>query len=338
MSNGNNMNNNNNNNNNNNLFSDLNNTDLLYINILNTIYNDNLRIINHLLDQNREITHNLINFMTNRRTPSFSNIFNDNLNQQNNNIHNTNNLNDRRIFIDNIPYYIVDEVQFFTIPVANNNNSNTNNTTQADANVNNTNSNLNDRQRIRSRTSRNRFPHRHNNNTTSFNWETSENLPTTPIGRLSGIMNSFFQPVTIRPTSIQIENATSNIVYGEIIDPINTNCPISLETFTDTSEVTMIKHCKHIFSTQSLMSWFNSNCKCPVCRFDIRDYVNSVENENIQNESNETSNTTTNSSINTEETIRNIRNLTDQTSSILESLFQDALYDLSNNRIQFSFR
>jgi hypothetical protein len=332
----------NNNNNNNNLFSDLNNTDLLYINILNTIYNDNLRIINHLLDQNREITHNLINFMTNRRTPSFSNIFNDNLNQQNNNIHNTNNLNDRRIFIDNIPYYIVDEVQFFTIPVANNNNSNTNNSTDANTNVNNNNANLNENQHRRSRTSRSRFSQRPNHNR-PFNWETSENLPTTPFGRMTGIMNSFFQPITIRPTSIQIENATSNTVYGEIIDPINTSCPISLETFTDTSEVTMIKHCKHIFSTQSLMSWFNSNCKCPVCRYDIRNYVDlennvSVENENTQNESNETSNTTTNSSINTEETIRNIRNLTDQTSSILESLFQDALYDLSNNHIQFSFR
>jgi hypothetical protein len=323
------------NNNNNNLFRDLNNTDLLYINILNTIYNDNLRIINQLLQQNSEITHNLINFMTNRRTSSFSNIFNDNLNQQNNNnIHSTNiNPNDRRIFIDNIPYYIVDEVQFFTIPVSN---SNTNNATDANTNVNNTNANLNERQRVRSRTSRNRFPYRHNNNTTSLNWETSETIPAPP-GRMTGILNSFFQPVTIRPTSIQIENATSNTVYGEIIDPINTSCPISLENFIETSEVTMIKHCKHIFNTQSLMSWFSSNCKCPVCRYDIRSYVDPNNNEGQHNEiSNE--NTTTNSTINTEETIRNIRNLTDQTSSILESLFQDALFDLSNNHIQFSFR
>lgn len=333
MSNGNNM------NNNNNLFSDLSSTDLLFINILNTIYNDNLRIINQLLDQNREITHNLINFMNNRRTPSFSTIFNDNLNQQNNNVHNTNiNPNDRRIFIDNIPYYIVDEVQFFTIPVANNNNPNTN------INVNNNNASLNENQRRRSRTSRNRFSHRynhdiHNTHDTPFNWETNE---ASRIGRGFGFLNSFLQPVTIRPTLVQIENATSNLIYGDIVEPINTSCPISLETFTETSEVIMIKHCKHIFNKQSLLSWFNSNCKCPVCRFDIRDYVDpennvSVENENIDEHHNNTT-TNNNSTINAQETIRNIRNLTDQTSSILESIFQETLYDLSNNRIQFPFR
>jgi hypothetical protein len=328
-------------NSNNNLFSDLNSTDILFINILNTIYNDNLRIINQLLDQNNEIRQNLVNFMTTRRMSSFTSIFNDNINQQANNIHNTNiNPNDRRIFIDNIPYYIVDEVQFFTIPLANNNNPNTLNTGN---NVNNHNINLNDRQRTRSRTNRNRFSHRHHDHTHSFNWEPNDTFPT-PIGRMTGIMNSFFQPVTIRPTLIQIENATFNVTYGDIVNPINTSCPISLETFLETSEVTMIKHCKHIFNRQNLMSWFNSNCKCPVCRYDIRDYVNIDNNGNDNNNETQNENSTStsnNSNASTQDTIRNIRNIrniTEQTNSILESLFQDALYDLSNNNIQFPFR
>ena len=60
----------NNNNNNNNLFNDMSNSDILFINILNTMYNDNLRIIHHLMDQNSEITGQLIDVMNNRRQQS----------------------------------------------------------------------------------------------------------------------------------------------------------------------------------------------------------------------------------------------------------------------------
>ena len=317
----------------NNLFSDLDNTDLLYINILNTIYNDNLRIINQLLMQNSEITHNLINFMNRARPQSFTNIFNDNLNQRNNHTSNTNtntnaaSADDRRIFIDNIPYYIVDEVQFFTIPTTDPNTDH-NGVPNTEPNLDsNDNTNLNERRRRRSTIHRNAL-RRHYDSPNI----TNEVLPTSIESRGRGFLNSFLQPITIRPTQTQIENATSNVVYGAIIDPINTSCPISLETFTETSEVTMIKHCKHIFNRQNVMSWFNGNCKCPVCRYDIRDYINTEQNEIVD----ENSNVDTN--INAQERMRNIRNITDQTVNIIENLFQDALYDLSYNNLQFSFR
>jgi hypothetical protein len=323
---------NNRNNNGNNVFNDLNSTDLLFINILNTIYNDNLRIIHQLLEQNSEVTNNLISFLNNRRRETFAN---NNFNQENTNANiNINpNPNDRRIFIDSIPYYLVDELQFFTIPNVNNTNINTNPNT---ANL-----------RTNANTNRGRY-HRRNN----INTDNLETMPT-PIGRMTGIMNSFFQPINIVPTQTQIENATSNITYGEIVEPINTSCPISLETFIETSEVVMIKQCKHVFNKQSLMSWFNSSCRCPVCRYDIRDYVdaenNETTNETATESTNEnatadmTTNTNTNENVDTnpnilaQEHMRNIRNITDQTVNILENLFQDALYDLSYNRIQFSF-
>lgn len=320
------------NNSRNNLFNDLDNTDLLYINILNTIYNDNLRIINQLLGQNSEITHSLINFMSRARPQTFTNMFNDNFNERNNNYASNTNTNtntnagasadDRRIFIDNIPYYIVDEVQFFTIP-----------TTEPNTNLDSSgNTNLNERHRRRSTTHRNAL-RRHYDNPNI----TNEVLATSIEGG-RGFLNSFLQPITIRPTQTQIENATSNVVYGAIVDPINTSCPISLETFTETSEVTMIKHCKHIFNRQNLMSWFNTNCKCPVCRYDIRDYINTEHNETNETDGSihETSNTDAN--INAQEHMRNIRNITDQTVNIIENLFHDALYDLSYNNLQFSFR
>lgn len=318
----------------NNLFGDLNNTDLLYINILNTIYNDNLRIINQLLGQNSEITHSLINFMNRARPSSFTNIFNDNLNQYNNRYSTNTNTNtntnaaassdDRRIFIDNIPYYIVDEVQFFTIPTTNpNTEPNTEPNLDSSGNT-----NLNERHRRPSTIHRNAL-RRHYNNPNI----TNEVLPPTSIeSRGGGFLNSFLQPIIIRPTQAQIENATCSLVYGEIIEPINTSCPISLETFTETSEVTLIKHCKHIFNKQNLMSWFNGNCKCPVCRYDIRNYINPEHDETIH----DTSNTDVN--VNRDQHMRNIRNITDETVNILENLFQDVLYDLSYNNLQFSFR
>lgn len=360
---------NNYNHNNINSFGDLNNSELFYINILNTIYNDNLRIINQLLEQNSEITHTLINFMNNRRTRAASY---ENLNQpQNNNVHNNNssnnsNPNDRRIFIDNIPYYIVDEVQFFTIPPTNSNSANNSDT-------------INDQPR-RSHINRNRVFNRHRRPAT--NRDDLEPIEPTRFGRgigtilneeYSRIINNFLQPISIVPTQAQIENATSNVIYRDIVNPINTSCPISLETFTDTSRVTMIKHCRHIFNSNNLMSWFNSNCKCPVCRYDIRNYIennnndegnitgdnsrnddnddgendqdnnannddnddnlNSDENNNRENNNRENNNNSNINGINNGST----NNITQRASSILENLFYDTLHDLSNNNIQYQY-
>jgi hypothetical protein len=310
-------------NNNNNLFNDVSNSDILFINILNTMYNDNLRIIHHLMDQNSEITGQLIDVMNNRRYPANpanpgSNL-NTNVNNRSynrryrNNNHttqttqttNTNATNtQRRVYIDNIPYY-VDNLQLFTIP------------------------------------------------TSSSNTTTNTNTPTnTSLGnQFSRILNSFLEPINIIPTRTQIENATRNIIYGDILDPINTSCPISLEGFTDTSNVTMIRHCRHIFNTNSLMSWFNSNCKCPVCRYDIRDYNpngnnnndnNNNNNNNTQNEEQEdqeendevdnNNNPTTNAERQT-----NTNTNTNTNNNSIEALFVEILTDLSNNDIEYTF-
>ena len=109
------------------------------------------------------------------------------------------------------------------------------------------------------------------------------------------------EPIIVHPTNEQISNATENLIFSNIINPINTQCPISLEQFTNSSSVTMIKHCKHIFNTTNLMNWFTTNCKCPVCRFDIRDYVNkdasesdlASEHDSESENENETFNNTT---------------------------------------------
>jgi len=104
---------------------------------------------------------------------------------------------------------------------------------------------------------------------------------------LNQLMDNFFSPIAIRPSETQIEAATRNVRFSDIIRPMNSSCPISLETFNDNSQVTMIRHCGHIFNREMLNSWFQSNCLCPVCRYDIRDYVpsnslNATEQQNIR--------------------------------------------------------
>ena len=90
---------------------------------------------------------------------------------------------------------------------------------------------------------------------------------------ISNLFHTFFDPIEIFPTPSQIEVATRVVRFGDIIRPLNSSCPISLENFNDNDQVLMIRHCNHIFSNTELISWFRSNCKCPVCRYDIRNHI-----------------------------------------------------------------
>jgi hypothetical protein len=303
---------------NSNLFNDMSNSDILFINILNTMYNDNLKVIYHLMDQNNEITGQLIDVFNNRRrqapplnnsrTYAYTRNPNNNRNTNrpnqmreniNNNNNNNNNNNQRRVYIDNVAYY-VDDLQLFTIP---NTTTNTRNTATP----------------------------------TTTNTRTNANIT----NEFSRNLNSFLEPVNITPTPTQIENATRNIVYGDILDPINNSCPISLESFIDTSNVTMIRHCRHIFNRSSLMSWFNSNCKCPVCRYDIRNYNPNNNNNNNQPEEEEEENegeeidSDNNPQSNEQNRLNaNATNLNNNNS--IETLFVEILSDLSNNNIEYT--
>jgi hypothetical protein len=95
---------------------------------------------------------------------------------------------------------------------------------------------------------------------------------------ISNLFHTFFDPVEIFPTPSQIETATRVVRFGDIIRPLNSACPISLENFNDDDQVLMIRHCNHIFSNLGLTSWFRSSCVCPVCRYDIRNHVSNNTN------------------------------------------------------------
>jgi len=74
------------------------------------------------------------------------------------------------------------------------------------------------------------------------------------------------------PTAREIQVGTANTRFSNILAPTNSICPISHDEFIDTSEVTQIRGCSHIFNRTSLSEWFRTHSTCPMCRYDIRDY------------------------------------------------------------------
>jgi hypothetical protein len=68
-----------------------------------------------------------------------------------------------------------------------------------------------------------------------------------------------------------INRNTRIIRFNEVINPLNFNCPISLERFQDNSMLTQIIGCGHLFCSNEITRWFRTNVHCPVCRYDIRD-------------------------------------------------------------------
>ena len=85
-------------------------------------------------------------------------------------------------------------------------------------------------------------------------------------------MPSFLSNVTVRPTEQQITNATELVRYGSTTNRRQTSCPIGLTPFNNNDEVLRILHCGHIFVPSNLRRWFQSNVRCPLCRYDIREY------------------------------------------------------------------
>ena len=103
------------------------------------------------------------------------------------------------------------------------------------------------------------------------------NLFNTPITNNSQINN-------LRPTPEQINNASRLVRYDVIENPSSEMCTISLQEFNDADQVRQILYCGHIFHENSLQEWFTRNTVCPLCRYDIRDYIrydNSQPSEHI---------------------------------------------------------
>ena len=104
------------------------------------------------------------------------------------------------------------------------------------------------------------------------------------------ITGASLSPVNVTPTDRQIREATELIQYNSLFDPASaqepqySRCPISHEEFTANSRVYRIRHCGHYFEPQSLLTWFRTSVRCPVCRYDIRTHVHSTTSHSVEEE------------------------------------------------------
>jgi hypothetical protein len=84
-----------------------------------------------------------------------------------------------------------------------------------------------------------------------------------PIGLDRDLSGNFFDPVVVAPSQQQIAAATERHV--NIPDA---NCAICQDSVTC---ATRIRTCGHCFHDSCIQQWFTMNPRCPVCRHDIRD-------------------------------------------------------------------
>jgi hypothetical protein len=89
---------------------------------------------------------------------------------------------------------------------------------------------------------------------------------------LNATMNA--SPVRIRPSATQIRRATRLSLFRDISNTTQTIiCPIDRELLMESDGVMQVIHCGHFFREHNLRRHFRNNTRCPLCRYDIRDYI-----------------------------------------------------------------
>lgn len=154
-----------------------------------------------------------------------------------------------------------------------NSNSETNNNSNLEANNIRANS-LETRNYLPFMTSRVERPRRRYRNRSSALNEPVSITSTTYVVTTPPPLTTLDSPVRIRPNNSQIRNSTEIINYTDLSanDRSQPHCPIDLNPFSDDDTIMKIKYCGHIFRELNLRSHFRYSPRCPICRYDIRDY------------------------------------------------------------------
>jgi hypothetical protein len=147
------------------------------------------------------------------------------------------------------------------------------------------------------------------------NQSTNTNRDRSTLQEMANVLNNFLDTnIIVRPTSQQIENASRVVRYSDIDNPLSDTCPISLDNFNQDDIVRQLLPCGHIFHQEQFNEWFSSHVRCPVCRYDIRDYRQlsrrNTPNSESQVPTTESERQTTNTASDTNDTTTSIMNNT----------------------------
>jgi len=116
---------------------------------------------------------------------------------------------------------------------------------------------------------------------THRNGNMTVNLPgsVTQATTTEDIINESFNshtPISIRPSVYQIRRATRVLQFRDISNSSQHICPIDREILNPSDSVMQILYCNHFFREFNLRRHFRDNTRCPLCRYDIRDYIPSL--------------------------------------------------------------
>ena len=96
--------------------------------------------------------------------------------------------------------------------------------------------------------------------------------------------NLFWDPVVVAPTAREIAEATSEITISDLDNSEEERrCPITMERFSEDTEILKINQCGHCFTKNALLRWFRNHVSCPVCRLDIRNTEENSATETAEN-------------------------------------------------------
>lgn len=199
-----------------------------------------------------------------------------------------NNTNRQMDSLREIQRGIIQDIRVLTNLQTTHNNQNTHHNSNENINHNNHNNNSRNRGYASSpRTNQRRNYYGPSTGGEPFYFDFFSNPSTNRTNYINTLWNNFdtlYTNVIVRPTADEIQSATRSVTFSQIINPLNVNCPISLEPFEDNTEVTQIIGCGHIFHTERLNTWFERNVRCPVCRYDIRSRRVQQNNETSSDE------------------------------------------------------
>jgi len=113
-------------------------------------------------------------------------------------------------------------------------------------------------------------------NTNAANTNTRSPAPRASTTTLeNNIINALFGiisqplPEEQRLTQAQLDERVHHVEFRNIVNPINTVCSITHDAFEPTQRVARIRHCGHIFNSDSLTHWLRINNTCPTCRHNL---------------------------------------------------------------------
>ena len=153
--------------------------------------------------------------------------------------------------------------------------------------------------RIRSTTNRNNFRYA---NSSNYDQESFYNLynndndndndndnslmeePNSPVNNSTvnnyGNIDEDYNSISNQNISDSINSTTTDLIFSDIVNPINDSCPITQEEFEGDDEVCMINQCKHLFKKNELINWLKEHQTCPSCRYNILTNTNYIRYTN----------------------------------------------------------